>query len=54
MVPVIKDFDFGTSKTFEIGSVERKVVGSSYYIAPEVLNKRYSEKCDIGLFAFIF
>ena len=45
--PVIKVCDFGTSKIFETGSVERKVVGSSYYIAPEVLNKRYNEKCDI-------
>ena len=45
--PFIKVCDFGTSKIFESGFVERKVVGSSYYIAPEVLNKRYNEKCDI-------
>ena len=45
--PIVKVCDFGTSKIFESGSVERKVVGSSYYIAPEVLNKRYNEKCDI-------
>ena len=45
--PFIKVCDFGTSKIFESGFVERKVVGSSYYIAPEVLNKNYNEKCDI-------
>ena len=26
---------------------ENKVLGSCYYIAPEVLNKKYNEKCDI-------
>jgi len=45
--PFIKVCDFGTSKIFEAGFVERSVVGSSYYIAPEVLFKRYNEKCDI-------
>ena len=45
--PFIKVCDFGTSKMFEKGVAERKIVGSSYYIAPEVLNKNYNEKCDI-------
>ena len=35
-LPIIKICDFGTSKIFEKGAVERKLVGSSYYIAPEV------------------
>ena len=45
--PLIKICDFGTSKMFEKGTVQRKLVGSSYYIAPEVLKKHYDEKCDI-------
>ena len=46
-LPTIKICDFGTSKIFEKGAVQRKLVGSSYYIAPEVLKKHYNEKCDI-------
>jgi len=46
-MPFIKVCDFGTSKIFETGIAEKKVVGSSYYIAPEVLKKNYNEKCDI-------
>lgn len=43
----IKVIDFGTAKLYEKGKVERKIIGSSYYIAPEVLNKNYTEKCDL-------
>ena len=45
--PRIKICDFGTSKMVEKGAVQRKLVGSSYYIAPEVIKKNYNEKCDI-------
>ena len=45
--PIIKVCDFGTSKIFQKGRAERKLVGSSYYIAPEVLSKHYNEKCDL-------
>ena len=43
----IKIIDFGTAKLFEKNKSERKVIGSSYYIAPEVLLKSYNEKCDL-------
>ena len=42
----IKIIDFGTAKIFEKNRAEKAVIGSSYYIAPEVLNQRYNEKCD--------
>ena len=45
--PTIKVCDFGTSKIFKTGKIERKFVGSSFYIAPEVLKQKYNEKCDI-------
>ena len=45
--PRIKICDFGTSKIMEKGLMQNKVVGSLYYIAPEVLKKKYNEKCDI-------
>lgn len=43
----IKVCDFGTAKIYEKGRIERRIVGSSYYIAPEVLSKNYDEKCDL-------
>lgn len=43
----IKVIDFGTAKIFDKGKSEKRRIGSSYYMAPEVLKKNYSEKCDI-------
>jgi calcium-dependent protein kinase len=43
----LKIIDFGTAKLLEKSKSENKVIGSSYYIAPEVLNKSYNEKCDL-------
>ena len=42
----VKIIDFGTAKLFEKNKKEKEVVGSSYYIAPEVLKQNYNEKCD--------
>ena len=42
----IKIIDFGTAKIFERKKKEKEIIGSSYYIAPEVLKKNYNEKCD--------
>ena len=43
----VKIIDFGTAKLFEKGHTENKYVGSSYYMAPEVIKRKYDEKCDI-------
>ena len=45
--PNIKICDFAMSKIAEKQSVQNKVVGSIYYVAPEVLNQKYNEKCDL-------
>ena len=45
--PHIKICDFGASKIFEKGVFNKRRIGSSYYIAPEVLRKQYTEKCDL-------
>lgn len=42
----IKLIDFGSAKLFE-QAVEKQVIGTSYYIAPEVLLKNYTNKCDL-------
>ena len=43
----VKLIDFGTAKMFEKGHHENKYVGSSYYMAPEIIKRNYDEKCDI-------
>lgn len=48
----IKLIDFGTSRMYRNKSHTKKrnfkeCIGSSYYMAPEVLNENYNEKCDV-------
>ena len=43
----IKIIDFGTSLVFDSSKPLDEKLGTPYYIAPEVLNKKYNEKCDI-------
>ena len=43
----IKLIDFGTAKTYIKGKKETKFIGTSYYIAPEVLKESYDQKCDV-------
>ena len=43
----IKIIDFGTSLQFDPSKFLDEKLGTPYYIAPEVLNKKYNEKCDI-------
>ena len=52
----VKICDFGTSQIFHKGEIQDKVVGSLYYIAPDVLQKNYNFKCDLwscGVIMFI-
>jgi len=52
----IKIIDFGTAKIFQKNKKEKTIIGSTYYIAPEVLKKKYNEKCDtwsIGVVLFM-
>jgi calcium-dependent protein kinase len=42
----IKVIDFGTSE-YKRRKKLTELIGTSYYIAPEVLNNNYNEKCDL-------
>ena len=53
----IQIIDFGTAKIFQTNKNEDLIVGSPYYIAPDVLNKDYNEKCDtwsVGVILYMF
>ena len=43
----IKIIDFGTAEEFTPSSTMNLIMGTVYYIAPEVLMKSYNEKCDV-------
>ena len=45
--PRLKICDFGASKILEKGQINQRFIGSSYYIAPEVIRQNYNEKCDL-------
>ena len=54
---VLKIIDFGTAKIFDKNKKANAIVGSSYYIAPEVLNKKYNRECDLwsaGVILYMF
>ncbi len=53
---IIKVIDFGTAEIFKNNTYFSKQMGTPYYIAPEILNNKYNEKCDIwscGIILFI-
>ncbi|XP_022842422.1 calcium-dependent protein kinase 26-like [Olea europaea var. sylvestris] len=43
----LKTIDFGLSMFFEPGQIFTDVIGSPYYVAPEVLRKRYGPEADV-------
>lgn len=43
----VKLIDFGTSNYFCIDKKFSLKIGTPYYIAPEVINQKYNEKCDL-------
>nr|AAB34238.1 calcium-dependent protein kinase 2, MSCK2 {internal fragment} [Medicago sativa=alfalfa, Peptide Partial, 68 aa] [Medicago sativa] len=43
----LKATDFGLSVFIEEGKVYRDMVGSAYYVAPEVLHRNYGKEIDI-------
>ena len=54
--PKITIIDFGTSSMFDPEKKMDQKYGTPYYIAPEVLNNNYDEKCDlwsIGVILYI-
>ncbi|GLU23670.1 hypothetical protein SLE2022_396590 [Rubroshorea leprosula] len=44
---LLKAIDFGSSVFIEKGKAYRDIVGSAYYIAPEVLRRKYGKEADI-------
>ncbi|KAK0600170.1 hypothetical protein LWI29_012451 [Acer saccharum] len=51
---LLKATDFGLSVFIEEGKVYRDIVGSAYYVAPEVLRRRYGKEMDIWSAGVIF
>ena len=53
----IQIIDFDCAKIFEQNKKDNIIVGSIYYLAPEVLNRDYNEKCDtwsVGVILYMF
>ena len=43
----VKICDFGTSILFKKGEKQKEIIGTLRYMAPEVLNEEYNQKCDL-------
>ena len=43
----IKIINYSSAKAFNKDKNETQLIGSNYYIAPEVIEENYNEKCDI-------
>ena len=43
----IKICDFGTAQIFQKNEFQNEIIGTLCYMAPEVINEKYNEKCDL-------
>eukprot|EP00359_Climacostomum_virens_P006338 CAMPEP_0204917440 /NCGR_PEP_ID=MMETSP1397-20131031/15017_1 /ASSEMBLY_ACC=CAM_ASM_000891 /TAXON_ID=49980 /ORGANISM="Climacostomum Climacostomum virens, Strain Stock W-24" /LENGTH=428 /DNA_ID=CAMNT_0052090271 /DNA_START=488 /DNA_END=1774 /DNA_ORIENTATION=+ len=50
----IKLVDFGLAVKFEPGVPMKSLVGTPYFVAPEVLRGRYSNSCDVWSLGIVF
>ncbi len=53
----IKLIDFGLSKRHAKGQQLKTIAGTPYYMAPEVLEGNYNDKCDswsMGVLLYVF
>lgn len=53
----LKLIDFGLSKRYETNQKLKTIAGTPYYMAPEVLDGRYDNKCDtwsLGVLLYVF
>jgi len=53
----LKIIDFGLSKKQQANKKLKTVVGTAFYMAPEVLYGRYDNKCDtwsLGVLLYVF
>ena len=56
MVFIVSKCAILVHQAFKIGDTEKQLVGSAYYIAPEVIQKKYNLKCDLwscGVIMFV-
>lgn len=51
---MVKLIDFGTGRKFTQGKKLRQVVGTPFYMAPEIFSKSYDERVDMWSLGIVF